>query len=469
MGKKSKGSDVQSLFSVDNPFRRKPQEESPAAPPNLGLVIPDKSLNSVDLAEERKRKRDKTNGTPTSVSTPASIPKKRKKLENDGEGELSKEKRKKRKRDEIEEEYEKRMYGAAEIDAENGRRTIAVGEKRKQDDVIALDMTVPKESFDDESKLMRTVFVGNLPLKTKRKALLKVFANFGEIDSVRIRSVPIVDSKTPRKGAIIKGKINEAVDSVHAYIVFKDEQSAKAALSQNMSEFGGNHIRVDIACPPCKKLRGEGALYDRKRTVFVGNLPFDVKDEELYQLFCGEAEYGPDVEAVRVIRDPHTSLGKGIAYVLFKTRDAANAVVRKRNLKVRDRIIRVCHAKSTDATPSKRKNIGPKRESPQKKLAGTNGGIPLGKNDQPKAKAATLSYQGLRSSKSGVVKKSNLQRKSISQRNQKIKRDGGSDEKAHKGKRPAVAARKAKQLMKKRKQENGTPENARMKKKARKQ
>lgn len=40
----------------------------------------------------------------------------------------------------------------------------------------------------------------------------------------------------------------------------------------------GNHIRVDRACPPRKKLKGESAgLYDNKRTVFVGNLPFDVK------------------------------------------------------------------------------------------------------------------------------------------------------------------------------------------------
>lgn len=91
------------------------------------------------------------------------------------------------------------------------------------------------------------------------------------------------------------------------------------------------------------------ALYDNKRTVFVGNLPFDVKvrylrvnacycsnqpfsfcspqilftslqDEEIYQLFSGMKEFGSTIEAVRVIRDPNTLLGKGIAYVLFKTR-----------------------------------------------------------------------------------------------------------------------------------------------------
>lgn len=45
-----------------------------------------------------------------------------------------------------------------------------------------------------------------------------------------------------------------------------------------------------------------------------------LQDEEIYQLFCGSNQVDSNVEAVRVIRDSHTSQGKGIAYVLFKTR-----------------------------------------------------------------------------------------------------------------------------------------------------
>jgi hypothetical protein len=50
-------------------------------------------------------------------------------------------------------------------------------------------------------------------------------------------------------------------------------------------QFEGNHIRVDMACPPRKKMKGEGPSYDRKRTVFVGNLPFDVKVFFFYFFF----------------------------------------------------------------------------------------------------------------------------------------------------------------------------------------
>lgn len=49
--------------------------------------------------------------------------------------------------------------------------------------------------------------------------------------------------------------------------------------------------RVDMA----KEQTGEGskstgALYDTKRTVFIGNLPFDVEDEDILKLFQAKGE-----------------------------------------------------------------------------------------------------------------------------------------------------------------------------------
>lgn len=402
--------------------------------------------------------------------------------ENEEAGDLNEKKekkKKKRKRDEIEEAYEAKTYGGVAThegkkDTDNNKSP-KVGQKRKtlQDPAA---MTVSKDEFDDETKLLRTIFVGNLPLKFKKKTLLKEFTKFGDVESVRIRSVPIVDSKTPRKGAIMKGKINEAVDSVHAYIVFKDEKSAQASLSHNMAVVGGNHIRVDKACPPRKKLKGDSSpVYDNQRTVFVGNLPFDVKDEELYQLFCGINQLESSIEAVRVIRDPNSSVGKGIAYVLFKTKEAANLVIRKRNLKIRDRDLRVYHAKS-NATPSKKRSLptAPTGNSPGKRLAVTSSG------NKTQSKAA-LSYQGLKASKS-IQQKEGKKKDDIRPRSGgQGKRTPGTPSRAEvkqtKTKRPAVAARKAKALKSagasrqtgfKRKPERHTPDKFRPKKKARK-
>ncbi|KAL0737279.1 hypothetical protein Bca4012_013489 [Brassica carinata] len=455
-----------SLFSDSNPFRRKKPEPEPNKP-------------NVDNDEEEE--------TVTPVKTKK--PKKVKTLASDSDAEAAVEsglesKRKKRKRDEIESEYETKKYGNAEEVKETKKK---VGEKRKKadDDEVAETM-VSKEGFDDESKLLRTVFVGNLPLKVKKKLILKEFSKFGEVDSVRIRSVPIVDSKRTRKGAIMLKQINEKASSVHAYVVFETEQSAEASLALNMSLIDGNHIRVDRACPPRKKLKGQGQdtlLYDSKRTVFIGNLPFDVKDEEVYQLFTGKSNLENNLEAVRVIRDPHLNIGKGIAYVLFKTKEAANLVIKKGYLKLRDRELRVSRAKP-DATPSKRKTNPSEAYSPAQKRQQKD------KVVTPTATGkANLSYQGVRASKSGDDDKKKPYQKSPAQSkmrprsssNEGNKAGGGNGNSAVKQrsqKRPAVAARKAKANAKgskesggkrfagtKRKQESRTPESFSKKKK----
>ncbi|XP_074329406.1 uncharacterized protein LOC141667016 [Apium graveolens] len=478
-----------SIFSDNNPFRRKPidpsqqslkiQQENQLG----GSVGNQESLeNGVfetpdgGLGKKRKRSKDKVVDVCEGEGDESKGLSKKVKgkigfLGKDEEGNVGVEvkDKKKRKRGEIEAEYEAKRYGELVVKDDKDLGGGVVGEKRKTMD-SAVDMVETEEGFDDEDKLLRTVFVGNLPLKVKKKALLKEFSQFGEIDSVRIRSVPIMNSKTPRKGAVIKKEFNAAVDNVHAYIVFKTDESAKASLSHNMAVIGGNHIRVDRACPPRKKLKGDDApLYDCKRTVFIGNLPFDVKDEEIYQLFSGLANMNSSIEAIRVVRDPGTSLGKGIAYVLFKTKEDANLVARKRNLKIRDRDLRLSHSKP-NATPSKRTNLSPRdpRNSSATKF------VPNSRTLDSKAK--TMPYQGLRASKSGVQKKAHTKKfepLKFNSRSVKVQKPKERTEK-----RPSVAARKAKALKsasngakeaggKKRKVENRTPSSSQKSKKAR--
>lgn len=431
-----------SIFSDSNPFRSKPTNESPEklqqvlrldidSPRKNEPLIPD---SPSEVVNKRKRKEKLPNNSDSDIEGEI----KKSKVESGFVSESpkssnfdeEKNKKKKRKRDEVEAEYEERKYGAMDLDLKEGERVKGkVGEKRKELD-RGEDLLVPKEGFDDEEKLLRTVFVGNLPLKVKKKALLREFSQFGEIESVRIRSIPLLDDKTPRKGAIIKKKINDAVDRVNAYIVFKTEDSAQASLSHNMAVVGGNHIHVDRAIPPRKKLKGENApLYDSKRTVFIGNLPFDVKDEELYQLFTGFNNLKDTIEAIRVVRDPGTSMGKGIAYVLFSTREAANTVVRKHKLKIRDRELRLSHALKANLTPSKQKESSSSSstnnyDSSKKPTAGGN-----------------TSYQGIRATKSGAQKKFATRiakpARTESRSENRVKRKVRSE------KRPAVAARKA--------------------------
>ncbi|KAJ7003645.1 hypothetical protein NC653_008755 [Populus alba x Populus x berolinensis] len=439
-----------SLFSDSNPFKRKPDDPKSNENPSANADIQDPNFNGTAMKLKKVK---------TQIPNLGLEPKDEKTLNESGR------KRKKRKRDDLESEYEAKKYGPVVNNEENVG--VVVGAKRKRADDAA-DVLFSKESegFDDESKLLRTVFVGNLPLKVKKKALIKEFSKFGEVESVRIRSMPITESKIPRKGAILLKKFNDNADSVHAYIVFNTEQSAEASLTHNMAVVGGNHIRVDRACPPRKKLKGADAPhYDNKRTVFVGNLPFDVKDEEIYQLFTGIKDLASSIEAVRVIRHPHIGLGKGIAYVLFKTREAANLVIKKRNLKLRDRELRASHDRQ-DSTPSKRRKsfAGETANLSNKKLA-TDSRTPDRNNK---------SYQGLRASKSGIEKKVHAKRHGTTAKVRSM-----TQREKRQGKRPVVSLRKAKATAlkdggasgparQKRKLDSRTPDTSNRKKKARK-
>lgn len=177
-----------SLFSDENPFRRKQQPEIKDS------ISPDAKKGDKRNADAEKEVEEEETVLPVKTKKSKKGQKRKSPVsDSEAEEETNTEaieesglvsKRKKRKRDEIENEYETKKYGSVEEKK--------VGEKRKKADEVA-DTMVSKEGFDDESKLLRTVFVGNLPLKVKKKLILKEFSKFGEVESVRIRSVPIVD------------------------------------------------------------------------------------------------------------------------------------------------------------------------------------------------------------------------------------------------------------------------------------
>lgn len=231
--------DAAYLFSDDNPFRRKPNDSGQRA--ESGAEVSGKTdvgIETFDGSSQLKKEKRKKDGNGDSLGETAqseenysSKGKKSKRVDfqdlQEGKGsngrssggkdvtlgikenlksggklnevaeehdtENKPEKKKKRKRDEVEAEYEAKRYGVMEQEGEKGEGGgVVVGRKRKEMESIE-DIVVSKEGFDDESKLLRTVFVGNLPLKIKKKGLIKEFGKFGEVESVRIRSVPLTD------------------------------------------------------------------------------------------------------------------------------------------------------------------------------------------------------------------------------------------------------------------------------------
>lgn len=100
-----------------------------------------------------------------------------------------------------------------------------------------------------------------------------------------------------KKVAAIKQKFHASRDSCNAYVVFADRESAANALeTMKGSLFKEHHLHLDWAAPESNPKFDEDV---NDKSIFVGNMPFDVKDEAVWRHFDSEG----GVEAVRVIRD----------------------------------------------------------------------------------------------------------------------------------------------------------------------
>ncbi|KAM4019994.1 RNA-binding protein 34 [Anomaloglossus baeobatrachus] len=203
---------------------------------------------------------------------------------------------------------------------------------------------------EERVKNKRTVFVGNLPSSCTKQMLKSCFKEFGTIETMRFRSVARADPTESRKVAAIKRNLHPKRKSINAYVVFKEEASATKAIVRNGFEMGsGFHIRVDLA--------SRSPAHDNKKTVFVGNLPYDIEDEALRQHFsdCGT------IEGVRIIRDKSTGIGKGFGYVLFQGTDAVLLALKLGNSELMGRKLRIKRCVANDAKgPDKNSGFRPK-------------------------------------------------------------------------------------------------------------
>jgi nucleolar protein 12 len=217
-------------------------------------------------------------------------------------------------------EIKKALASAPEL--ADARRAEAEAKKRAK---AAAEPTEEQAAAAAE-RLARTIFVGNVPTSVGVKELKKFFSAHGGVESVRIRSAAAANLKMPQRGAVITGQLDtEVKDATNAYVVFRavdssggknhglsGAQAVERALGTNGALAFGRHLAVDRATAAGQGSKAH-ASHDPKKSVFVGNLPFDAQEEPLWAAFgaCGEVAY------VRLIREPRTQQGKGFGYVGF--------------------------------------------------------------------------------------------------------------------------------------------------------
>ena len=328
-----------------------------------------------------------------------------------------------------------------------------------------------QERTDAEDALRRTIFVGNLPVNIKTKKLRAAFAPFGAVTSVRLRSVPVdQEGKMPKAGKVITGALVAERKSTNAYVVFENEASvAKAIAAMNMKPIEGRHARVDAAAAPSSRANeakakalsadlppgvgitnGGEVAYDHARALFLGNLAYDVDEEDVIAFFHRSKEYpelAGSVEAVRVVRDRATNLGKGIAFVLFRKTGDARVGLLLDGAKIGEREVRVARAAKNRAAAAagaaakrkareeKARPSGAARRLRLESGAGGDAGGWEGSRSRPGGKRQKTAFDG-GAAAAGAGRAGG--------RGGGAGGRGGKSAAARTGKRPAVAARKAK-------------------------
>ncbi|KAM9792235.1 RNA-binding protein 34 [Neosynchiropus ocellatus] len=259
---------------------------------------------------------------------------------------------------------------------------------------------------EEAGKSKRTVFVGNLPLSCTKKTLLNLFRSSGPIESVRFRSVVREDPKMSLKLATIKRKTHPKKQSLNAYVVFKDESAVTTAIQRNGTEMEKDfHIRVD-------RVTAESKQHDHRRSVFVGNLSFEIKECVFRHHFeeCG------DIEAVRLVRDHNSGLGKGFGYVLFESADSVQLALKLDGSKLEGRPVRVKRSVKKEKTKPEEKRRNKKGQGkgptkgPARGQAAGRGGLKKGRlpGKQP---GAPSNFKGEMSDPNKKAKKKAVKKK----------------------------------------------------------
>lgn len=138
------------------------------------------------------------------------------------------------------------------------------------------------------------LFVASLPTSIKKKELIDFFSQYGEL-----RRVELVTQKNSKKG---KG---------FSFITFMREETAEDVLNQKVV-FKGRHLSIR------KHLKGkELEKYKRdftKRRMFVGSIPLESTEDELYSTF----EHIGAIEKAYIIQDPLNQRSRKYGYVVFR-------------------------------------------------------------------------------------------------------------------------------------------------------
>ncbi|KAI9805669.1 MAG: Splicing factor [Piccolia ochrophora] len=214
---------------------------------------------------------------------------------------------------------------------EDGASATATIEFDAKEDVLAAQ-TRDMKSFEGNTLEIQigtgsTIFATNFPPTADETYIRNLFKDCGDVVDIRF---PSLKYNTHRR---------------FCYVQFKSSSQAEEATKLEGKNFGGRLKLVAKISDPGHKHNRSGAMYEG-REVYVSNVDWTATEDELDQMF---SKYGK-VEKIRV---PTNVAGKskGIAFVVFTSKDEAQAALDMNLTKFKSRVLSVSLSTSN---PSKR-------------------------------------------------------------------------------------------------------------------
>ncbi|EAW11617.1 U6 snRNP complex subunit PRP24 [Aspergillus clavatus NRRL 1] len=162
-----------------------------------------------------------------------------------------------------------------------------------------------------------TLFVTNFPSTADESYIRNLFHEYGEIIDVRF---PSLKYNTHRR---------------FCYVQFKSAEDAHNAVQLDGSKVGSDLNLVVKISDPSRKQDRHGPIYEG-REIHVSNIDWKASEDDLKDLF---SKYGR-VETVRIPRKVDGG-SKGFGYIVFSTKEEANAALAMHEQEFRSRPLQV--------------------------------------------------------------------------------------------------------------------------------
>lgn len=121
-----------------------------------------------------------------------------------------------------------------------------------------------------------------------------------------------------------------------AYVEFQDYATAQRAVEEcHMQNLEGRQMNVQLQNQRVPRPR---PVYERSRTLFIGNMPYDMSDRDLNNLFSKIK----NIVDVRVAIDRRTGQPRGFAHADFVDEESAEqGMLKLRDMEISGRTLRI--------------------------------------------------------------------------------------------------------------------------------